>query len=319
MIHLGEKIIPSKDKLGRTKAHTILRLKCDYCGLIFVRRKIKRDTNRDYHFDKPECRYASMKKGGILNKKLRETNIKNYGVEYPSQNKDIKEKCVKTWIKSRGVDNPAKCENVKRKTEKTCLKRFKNKHAIASECVRKKTAETLRKRYGVINASQADRTKETFVKTSIRKYGVSNPMKSESVRSKLDYKDIWRKSHKTKKKNGTYARSKIEDYFFEFLKSNVDVLVERSVPVNGWEIDFYLPRLKIYIQFDGIYWHGLDRDIKTIFESNISRDASIYSAYLRDRKQDIWFSKNNLKLLRITDKQYKCLSSGKLVNIIKDT
>lgn len=69
-------------------------------------------------------------------------------------------------------------------------------------------------------------------------------------------KDINKKRHITKKKNGSYGKSKSEDKYFEYLKENLDPNVERQAFHKGFNIDFYSPKYDIYIQFDGDYWHG---------------------------------------------------------------
>lgn len=81
--------------------------------------------------------------------------------------------------------------------------------------------------------------------------------------------------------------------------------IQRQVFLNGWIIDFYLPKKDLYIEIDGVYWHGLDRPLSEIKKFKTKRDMVIYKKYLRDREQDKWFKANNLVLMRFTDKQIK--------------
>lgn len=126
------------------------------------------------------------------------------------------------------------------------------------------------------------------VNTCQEKYGVSNPVFNKEVIAKI---------HETKKKNGSYGNSRIENSFALYLEKFG--VVERQKVVNGWAIDFYING--IYIQLDGVYYHGLDRPLDKIAEFKTSLDKNIYLTYLRDRKQDQWFADNSMKLYRITD------------------
>jgi hypothetical protein len=106
------------------------------------------------------------------------------------------------------------------------------------------------------------------------------------------------------KKNGTYAKSKIEDDFYVFLCKKF-INVERQISIKGWPIDFYIKDINTYVQFDGVYWHGLNRSLDVIAEYKHPRDVQIHKKYLTDREQDKYFNENELKLIRVTDAQFK--------------
>jgi hypothetical protein len=75
--------------------------------------------------------------------------------------------------------------------------------------------------------------------------------------------------------------------------------VKRWVWVNGWSIDMYVPSCDAYVQFDGVYWHGLDRPIEMV------KDPKIVRKYYRDVEQVAWFSAQGLKLVRITEVEWQ--------------
>ena len=107
--------------------------------------------------------------------------------------------------------------------------------------------------------------------------------------------------HETMKKNGTYTKSWLEDDFYdELLIIYSEQDVERAVRINNRSIDFYIKSIDTYIQFDGIYWHALDKPLEEIKTNEPQR----YKWYLKDRAQDEWFAANKLKLVRITDKEF---------------
>lgn len=98
--------------------------------------------------------------------------------------------------------------------------------------------------------------------------------------------------------------SKAKARFSELLRERFGE-VKHQKWVNGWPIDFYIPSIDTYVQFDGVYWHGLDRPIEVIRASNLVRDKAIVKKWETDRVQDAWFTSNGLRLIRVTDVQFK--------------
>lgn len=115
------------------------------------------------------------------------------------------------------------------------------------------------------------------------------------------------KRHKTMKKNNSYRKSSPEDRMFEYLIEKFgEYDVTRNELVNSkWPIDFYIKSIDLYVQLDGVYWHGLDRPIDVIAEHKSKRDVQIHKKWKIDREQEQWFEKNKLKLMRITDVEFK--------------
>lgn len=90
----------------------------------------------------------------------------------------------------------------------------------------------------------------------------------------------------------------------------------RQVNVSKfWVIDFYIKTIDTYLQFDGVYWHGLDRPIDEIRQSDKGRDKAIYRKWLVDRQQEKWFKDQGKRLVRITDKQFLSNSEESLTRL----
>ena len=79
----------------------------------------------------------------------------------------------------------------------------------------------------------------------------------------------------------------------------------RQYVVHRWPIDFYIKSIDTYVQLDGVYWHGLDRPIEAIAEHRTKRDVQIHKKWLIDRQQVEWFASRGLRLVRITDQEFK--------------
>lgn len=91
--------------------------------------------------------------------------------------------------------------------------------------------------------------------------------------------------------------------------------VERQAKPSGtnWPIDFYVKPINVWLQVDGVYWHGLDRPIEEHIRSGSPRSASIVGKWHVDRAQDTWFAKHSMRLVRVTDKQVAQVSDISLL------
>ena len=160
-----------------------------------------------------------------------------------------------------------------------------------------KIKQTKLEKYGPLGSDARKEIAAKSLQTKFKLYG-GNTWDSPILRGKLDYPEMARKRHETMKASGAYKTSKEEDEFFEFLQQFGRV--ERGVVVNKvWPIDFYLPDKEVYVQFDGVYWHGLDRPLKVIAEHRTARDVVIHKKWQTDREQERWFREAGKTLIRV--------------------
>lgn len=100
-VSIGENLIIPVELMSKG-SHYKIKCKCDYCGVekdVIFKNYVKYDnTWGDYN-----CRKCSEKK-------RKDTLRKNYGVDYPIQNKKLMGKMKKTLMKKYGVDNISKRE-----------------------------------------------------------------------------------------------------------------------------------------------------------------------------------------------------------------
>jgi hypothetical protein len=87
-------------------------------------------------------------------------------------------------------------------------------------------------------------------------------------------------------------------------RNDINYIIFVHVNVCQYDIDFYVKSIDTYVQFDGVYWHGLDREKRIIEQSLKPRDKVIFSTIVRDLKQNKDFVNMGLKLIRITDKEF---------------
>lgn len=275
----------------------------------------------------------------IVKEKVKNTCLEVYGTESPMQNEEVKNRGKRTNLERYGTENVFASEEIKRqiktklmnehgveyssqipesreKTKETWMKNYGVDHPTKDPEIRTQIEQTNLERYGTIYPAQNEAIKEKTKHTNIARYGVPYIMQVKSIVDSIDWLALVKKRHETMKKNGTYGKSKAEDGFYDLLCSHFSE-VERQYSVNGWPMDFYVPALDLCVQFDGIYWHGLDRPTEEITEFESPRDRVIYEHFLTDSKQNSWFSKNNKNLIRITDLYCETHSETRIIEIIK--
>ncbi len=252
--------------------------------------------------------------------KRKQTCIKKYGVEYVSQNTQVKEKMKKTCQKKYGVDHISQSQTIKDKIKKTNIERYGVEHSSQSKQSKEKMKKTNIERYGVHCTFQSQKIKEKIKNTNIERYGFKVPTQNIKIFQKVRETNlkrygceiptqnpaIYKKAHETKKKNGSYRKSKSEDKFYEYLCLKYgNLFIERQARINNWSIDFYIRSKNIYIQFDGNYWHGINKSLAEIKSLPGPQFSGIYQTMLRDIEQNKWFKKNNKTLIRIKESDFK--------------
>lgn len=311
-------------KRERLYTKTVYVYECDHCYVEFDR---KQRDKRPMHFCSRKCYQASMRSGKAHDyvvsqmtdeviEKIRQTMLTCYGVSTTLNLPGVQEKIRDVCRLKFGGNSSMADPEVRMKKEQTFLKRYGTTVPIVHcENVVSKSVVTQIERYGdIFTRTQA--YKDAFKATSLKHWGVQHPMQSSDVKSKIDFRASWHKQHETKKRNGTYAVSKIERRFGDLLVSMFgDHDVECQVIVNNWSIDFYVKSIDTYVQFDGVYWHGLDRPINVIQNSSTLRDKRIFESYANDRLQENWFTEHHMRLIRVTDREFKQDSTGTLQKV----
>lgn len=322
---IGYRFSPSK----RQKRILVrYRFSCDFCDTIFENLR-KENKFNEFHFCSKRCYGEGMKKGGIVNKRFEKICLEKFDTINPMQNEKIKEKRDETNIEKWGHKctlyspeiipikektfeikyggHPArKGTIVREKIAATNTERIGFPYPLMSPEIRAKSVKTWNNNLDVDNPFLNKEVKQKCIETWIKKYNVDNPMKSSIIMDKRDTKEISRKAIASRIKNFKFPSSKVENEFYEYLL-NFFIEIERPKLIQNWPIDFYLPKHDVYIQLDGVYWHGLDRPLETIKEFKNKTDKQIYKKIITDENQNEYFIKNKLKLLRITDIQFKSL------------
>lgn len=178
--------------------------------------------------------------------------------------------------------------------------------------VREKNRATNLDRYGCANASQSKQIQQKIRQTCIDKYGVDNVFKSSIFKEKIKNYNLERYGvenchqrldviEKTKKTNLIKYGSVIPSGFksnnismgeielYELCKSiySGEIVTNDRMALGGMELDIWFPEIKAGIEYDGDFWHNLPKMKK------------------RDQLKDILCNRKGIKLLRISEHNFK--------------
>jgi len=116
--------------------------------------------------------------------KIKKTNLEKYGTEHGFQNEDVKAKIKATNMEKYGTEYASQNKDVREKTQATLIEKF-GKNPFQNESIRKKKKATNMEKYGVEYALQNKDIKDKCITTNLEKYGVEHPMKNTKVYNKI--------------------------------------------------------------------------------------------------------------------------------------
>ena len=256
----------------------------------------------------------------------KQTNLKKYGVEYPFQNKDVQNKCIETCKKKYGVSNYNQTKESQIRKEKTCMKKYGVKNPSQNKEIRKKIINTNLKKFGVFNVSQ---NKDVIEKRKIKNINKLNYAKNQNLISIEELSDKFNKYDTTiieaiKRLNieiitfdldkryyiHDYDLCLLTDYFYKtemcsssfsekeivnFIKSVCDYeIIENSKKIiPPKELDIYIPKMKIAIEYDGLHWHDENHVNKNyhLLKTNLCNEKGIDLIHVFE---DDWLNKKEI-------------------------
>lgn len=317
-----EKII---EVVGLKKSHRrTLVLQCDQCNAVYTStRNLRRSITQKHHYCSDDCRKEALS-NGKTRELLDSVFQEKFGGKSPFSSCDVQSKCVESLFVKVGVKHNFHRSDVKemakiarssdiskQKIRNTCEEKYGKKCVFQLKGVREKAVRS--------TTSEAARRKRK--ETCLSRYGVEVASSSDEVKLKISIANsrpgVCSQRHETMKKNGSYGKSKTEDEFYSVLcnafgSDNVDRQV--TLPETRWPIDFYVKTIDSYVQLDGVYWHGIGRDVDEVAEHKTKRDVTIHRKMLTDLTQCEWFKANGKILIRITDKEFKAMGISSLKN-----
>lgn len=260
-ITLSEILIDIKDLSKNSKLK--VRVKCEYCG------DEKSITFGDYNkiTKNKTTKYACSKCGKF---KYKEACIEKYGVENYFQTEEFKNNLKNTNIQKYGVE-----------------------YHTQSDTIKDKIKESVKSKYGVDNISQLETIKSKVKKTNLQKYGFISPRHDFKIDNHVNHIRYvenslhvfqCEKGHLFEISNSIFYgrlrnnttlcticfpisenRSIKEKELFDYIYS-IDNTSVKSYK-DQYEIDIYIPNMKLGFEFNGIHWHS-DKFVDQFYHLN---------------------------------------------------
>lgn len=206
------------------------------------------------------------------------TCLAKYGVENPSQVKEIQNKKQQTFLKKYGrTCNLGDPENRKLQD---ATRRAKNNGEYHSIEAREKFRNNLKNR-------------EKIIATNIKNHGYANPFQWPEIKEKIA------NTHQYKHINCSRAENEIYEWICKCYNKTV-IHNDRKV-LQGKELDIYLPDLNLAFEYDGRYWHA---DPSLYKATDIIDGRTAEEIWKNDKLKDDTCKKLGLSLIRIKEQDY---------------
>lgn len=214
--------------------------------------KLKRYGNENYNGN--YSNYKRTKNTKEITEKRKDTCLIKYGEDNYSKTEEFKKKYKKTMIERYNVEYTFQSRSLYEKFKQSCLKKYGYEFPIQNDEIKNKVITTCLKKYGKYGWN-TEKQKETMLK----KYGVDNFTKSDEYHKIIKEKETEtvNKRNETKRKNGTFNKSKEEDISYELIKEKYsDVIRQYKSKKYPFSCDFYIPSIDTYIECNYFWTHG---------------------------------------------------------------
>ena len=267
----------------------------------------------------------------IVKNKIIKTNQERYGSNSPLQNELILNKSKETLMKNYDVVVPLKSEIIMNKLKKTNNEKYGVENVMNNPDIRKKMKATMIERYGVEYALQnveikkkaQEKQNKTILSKFLNFYPEYNVISLDLINK--EYTMICSEGHKftinyvllnsRRRTNTTLCTecnpigksiSGLETQLLNFIKENYqDEIIEndRNI-INPYELDIYLPKLKLAFEFNGLYWHSELYKPKN-YHYNKTEECNKKNIQLLHIYEDDWLYKQEIVKSMILNKLNK--------------
>ena len=206
-----------------------------------------------------KCSYNS----DIRINKIKQTCLERYGVENPSQSKEIQKKKEETCLENYGVEWGIRSEQSILKSKQILTERYGTPYLFESETFRQKRIEDFRNKFlgshknhigyadngdwicSCINKNCTKCEDKTFI----------IPQQVYNDRIRLGSELCTKLMPVGKGFKGTSIEKFITDILDEY---NISYITNTKSILGKYELDIYIPDKKIGFECNGIYWHSSD-------------------------------------------------------------
>ena len=234
----------------------------------FLMTLFKRHNKKITRTMKEEAELTSMEKHGVPHftnpDKIKETNLKKYGVEYPLQNKEIFSKTAITLKDRFGVDSPYRSPEIRKKMQES----YKNNHGTNTpfESISWQHDSTLKsketkkllgvQKYNSPLANELRLNKDEMVSFINSQEDKTIFGLSQKLNIPYHYMQTWLENEKLLNIVDLYPKtSHYEKDIADFIGEDLCIMNNRHL-ISPYEIDIYVPSKNLGIEFNGNIWHS---------------------------------------------------------------
>lgn len=236
-------ICPIHGEFSQTANSHLRGCGCKLCGRIEARQKADYETRA---------------------KTRRQTNLRKYGVENVMSVEAIKQRQQISLETHYGVTNPQSSSVIRERTVQTNLDRYGATSFAGSDVGKERIQATVKARYGTDNWMQSDDAKRRIPDmvqmsrdTQLAKYGA--PHFTQSAVYQNMQSELKQKEQDTKRQNGSFNKSKIEDAIYDHLVEwfgESDIIRQYASDAYPYACDFYVISRDMYIEVNAFWSHG---------------------------------------------------------------
>jgi len=295
-----------------------------------IRNKLKDSFKKSIEKRKSTClkkygvEYASQSKQ--FQDKIKVTSLQKYGVSHFLQNTLINKKRESTCFEKYNVSNVSKVIDVKNKIKDTNLSRRDVECPFQDINVKKKIKDTIFKKYGVEFISQSkdiqnkkndNRISKILPTIILNLKNLNLELISEFYRSGdiikvkcLKCNNIFETTYFNLQQNCMKCRichpilnriSKAENEISDFILNdlNIESIRNDKQVINPFELDIYIPSMKIAFEYNGLYWHSDLITKDKFYHLNKTEECEKNGIQLVHIFEDEWFNKKEIVKNRI--------------------
>jgi len=174
-----------------------------------------------------------------ISDKRKNTNLKKYGVEYIINHKETKEKIRKTLKDKYGVDTPYENSIIRKKSSISYKKNRINKLIKLLENKQCNYIEHINNNDNLTYTLICNRTQKEF---KINYTNLRLRLMNDMEISPFFYKK--------------HGQSNMENELKNFISNFYKCKTNDKTYINPYELDIYIPDLKLAFEFNGLYWHN---------------------------------------------------------------
>lgn len=246
---------------------------------------------------------------------LKQQMMHTYGVDNVSKSEVIKQKISDVFHSKTDEEKQQRMTKI----SETCMERYGAKSPLESDEIKTKIKESMIEKYGVERAFQHPELFERFKSTMVERYGTDNfnRLYISELNNKeelTELTDKYNMSHiatllgvskstvgiKVKQHNIDYEKkysSTLEYSLLDYIRTiyEGEIKVCDTTIIPPYELDVYIPPLKLAIECNGITWHSENFGKKTknyhLIKTKLCRDKGIRLIHVMEDK---WYNNTDI-------------------------